>query len=661
MNRLIRRQARCTVSRAGSVGGASARGSAGGFTLLEILIAVGATALIAVGIASIFQSVGETVRVGKRVSALNQTAAQIERHMREDFRNLDRRGFMVIRNSLAVTRDVFNGRVDASDVELYPDDNRPRRRRVDEVMFFASGDYVSARPPLDDRFVARSNSARIYYGHGQRWVPQSAQAFSNSPYHTPISADITDSRDARAGAFSAYAALLNDAGLGQQPSGGRVNPNQYASSWILARQVTLLRPPMPSAAAAPSSSVFDVATDSPLLRDTPVQIALQPAMPTIFRGISRAGRCFVQNYSGQNDTDTGLGRPVWQSAVTLNSIRPDAEAGSIPSSASGLVDIAATSVPEIMSFVQGSPINGLAFAPSEIAGCNFLPATFTRSNGLALAQAWMLEAFPSNSPHMTFVAGSPGFEAQRVDAIDQRRVRVETYPPGLVEAMRQTAAPNSQAAREQAVRLADQQMLLNQAFIPGVSEFIVEWSFGKRGLDQANRRNVTINGVVQDVRNQILWHGLRPTPEEIDAPTNSRGWRRVHSAAVAPYRPAPTRTAANDLPEQLVTDAQGRPIVPAMIHGAQLDGQGLDDPDNGGSTVDSFSRAAAGATPAYLMSYFGYSALDTADSANRALTEEVVNVPLPRLLRFTFRLTDPQDPTIEQTYQVVIDLDDPGV
>jgi hypothetical protein len=270
----------------------------------------------------------------------------------------------------------------------------------------------------------------------------------------------------------------------------------------------------------------------------------------------------------------------------------------------------------------------------------------------------MLEAFPSNSPHMTFVAAGSGFEAQRVAAIDQRRVRVETYPPGLVEAMRDQASANTQAARTQAVRLADQQMLLNQAFITGVSEFVVEWSFGKRGLDQANRRNVTINGVTQDVRNQILWHGLRPTGEEIDAPTNASGWRRVHSAAVAPYRPAANRTGANDLPEQLVTDAQGRPIVAAMIHGAQLDSQNppTDDPDD-----DRFSGATLGGTPAYLMSYFGYSALDTADSASRTLTEEVVSVPLPRLLRFTFRLTDPQDPSIEQTYQVVIDLDDPGV
>jgi type II secretory pathway pseudopilin PulG len=661
MNTLIRRHARSTVSRAGRARGA-APGSAGGFTLLEILIAVGATALIAVGIASIFQSVGETVRVGKRVSALNQTAAQIERHMREDFRNIDRRGFMVIRNALAVTRDNFSGQVDARPVELFPDDNRPRRRRVDEIMFFASGDYVSARPPLDDRFVARANSARIYYGHGQRWVPQDPVQFPNSPYHTPISADITDSRDPQnIGVFQSYANLLNDAGLGQPPTGGRINPNQYASSWVLARQATLLRPPMPSAAALPAGNVLDQPATSQLLLDTPVQIALQPAMPSIFRGISRLGGCFVQNYSGQNDTDTGLGRPVWQSAGTLNSMRTVAEAGSIPSSASGLVDIAATSVPEIMSFVQGAPIGGLAFAPAEIAGCNFLPATFTRSSGLALAQAWMLEAFPSNSPHMTFVAAGSGFEAQRVAAIDQRRVRVETYPPGLVEAMRDQASANTQAARTQAVRLADQQMLLNQAFITGVSEFVVEWSFGKRGLDQTNRRNVTINGVTQDVRNQILWHGLRPTGEEIDAPTNASGWRRVHSAAVAPYRPAANRTGANDLPEQLVTDAQGRPIVAAMIHGAQLDQQNLDDPDNGGSTVDALSRAAPGATPAYLVSYFGYSALDSAPFASRTLTEEVVSVPLPRLLRFTFRLTDPQDPSIEQTYQVVIDLDDPGV
>ena len=50
-----------------------------GFTLVEVLIAVGAVSLIAIGLARVFSATGETVRAGRRLSNLNEYASLIER------------------------------------------------------------------------------------------------------------------------------------------------------------------------------------------------------------------------------------------------------------------------------------------------------------------------------------------------------------------------------------------------------------------------------------------------------------------------------------------------------------------------------------------------------------------------------------------------------
>src|SRR5262252_2906544 len=68
-----------------------------GFTLMEIVVAVGAVALVAVGLASIFDTVGKTVTGGKRASNLNTYAGLLEAQLRADFAAMTRDGFLVIR------------------------------------------------------------------------------------------------------------------------------------------------------------------------------------------------------------------------------------------------------------------------------------------------------------------------------------------------------------------------------------------------------------------------------------------------------------------------------------------------------------------------------------------------------------------------------------
>ena len=75
----------------------SLAGRARAFTLVEMVVAIGAVGLVAVGLAAIFNSVGKTVSGGRRVSQLNTYSSLIESQMRRDFQNMSRDGFLVIR------------------------------------------------------------------------------------------------------------------------------------------------------------------------------------------------------------------------------------------------------------------------------------------------------------------------------------------------------------------------------------------------------------------------------------------------------------------------------------------------------------------------------------------------------------------------------------
>ncbi len=143
------------MGRANRTGGIARRRA---FTLLEILVAVGAVALIAVGLASVFTSVSRTVTGGRRLNEVNTYAGAIERQMRRDFESMSREGYLLIRQQLT-----------QNTVALSPDSTSlPVTRRVDEIVFFATGDHATAREQLAQGVTARGHAARIYYGHGTR-------------------------------------------------------------------------------------------------------------------------------------------------------------------------------------------------------------------------------------------------------------------------------------------------------------------------------------------------------------------------------------------------------------------------------------------------------------------------------------------------------------
>lgn len=111
------------------------------FTVIELLVAIGAVAIVTVGLAAIFDAVGKTVQGGKRASALSQYATMVENQLRIDVSSIDPNSFMVIRQQFVdVNNDEFVDGNDAA-VQLYPNQTTGLRpRRIDELMFFAQGD-----------------------------------------------------------------------------------------------------------------------------------------------------------------------------------------------------------------------------------------------------------------------------------------------------------------------------------------------------------------------------------------------------------------------------------------------------------------------------------------------------------------------------------------
>lgn len=609
---------------------ANASGRAAGFTLIEMLVAVGAVAFVAVGIASIFASVGDTVSRGRSVSAITQYAAVLERQMREDFALMTRDGYLIIRHEQADE----GGRI-----PLYPDQpsGQWRERRIDELMFFINAPSESAREPLAPGFVPQGPSARVYYGIGQQRRPDGV------------------------GSLYALPSVQDDNLTGFLP-GRNVpgNPNRFARDWTLLRHKTVLAPVGGSQSDNPGIT-------GPVA-DNRVQIALQPAAESIFRSVNRlnTASCSVLFPAAP---------ALWESFDARTS-------GDVsPLFASGLVDVATTSLEEIRGIVQSSagllvtpPASGAPamyqyLSPDALTNCAdyFGPSYVVGPVGVQ--QAWMIDGLPapSHSRVLEFSLSSmvppgvePGYRYRDVPIEQRARMRYEPAPPDMHSQLAEAVTNPTRSA----VRLADQYALSSSAFIPRVSEFIVEWSFGK--LDEDG---------------QMIWHGaergvdydgdgtddltIYPYPEYYD---DVRGTPAdLAGSFFVPYRlqqPAPSGVAgvgdeartftnypllgqppANFLNGDFadVGDTHASyPVLPEVIHGVRASGLGT-----GGSTAPTVSYFG------YTLPFFDPEDPDGDGNAADAAAQETLEWPWPELVRVTVTLTDPGDETIERTFQYV--------
>jgi prepilin-type N-terminal cleavage/methylation domain-containing protein len=491
----------------------------GGFTLIETIVAIAAVALVAVGLASIFDAVGKTVKGGKRVSLLNQYAGLVENQMRKDFSRMTRDGFLEIRHEWADKNHdgLFDPAVDA--IPLHPDDVTSRPRRCDQILFFSTGKFETSRQPVHPDVRVTSDTAMIYYGHGQRRREDSQRVdpANNTPVASPIPYLQPKVDDNNADDFA-----QREARLGVLPAvgGESSNPNYYPAGWTLVRHATLLVKPMTtSGVSVPSALKFGPdtldptsQTDQKRLRDYDYQIGLQPAARSVFRALNRY---YPSDSAGSLPADTQCFREPRRATL-----------------ASGIVDVASSSLREIKSVVEGFggyvPSSGsqpaffrtqmpaafdLTTSPGQSLDALYLPWSWTDPNvvpsggtwtstdpgrttlpgfDLDMMHVWMEQAFPgetSMGPRYGATAAMRSADPWGV------RMRVEPQPVDLIGTLGNTlqspaggrVTPDQQVALER----MDQLMLAGNGFLPHCSEFQVEWSYG----------------LIDPVRKETIWYG----------------------------------------------------------------------------------------------------------------------------------------------------------
>ncbi len=586
------------------------------FTLVETLVAIGAVALISVGIAAVFQSVGRTVTTGRRVSNFTQFATLVERQMRSDFSRMTRDGYLVIHHQYASD---LNGRR----IPVLPYEGAPasaaEERRIDEILFFAKGDFTSAREPMAPGVLGRSGNAAIYYGHGVLW-PVEFDSLGDL-WSTPEVDDIP--------------AVIAPLTLGYRPTATtpvEEFPNQYASAWNLTRQVTLLAPLSSTENRYTPGGIYGYPSTSNFLIDQDAQVALQPASVSIFRTLSR-----------MNLGATG-GPVIGGGVKPLRDASGGGLIGRRPIRSTGLIDIATTDLAEIRSITQSMAYTNKTdiLAPSDIAGAgrfvNFrkdqieLDATdpvnrpggfnviprLTKDNigspssnpdrdVLDNIHTWMREAFPANSFG----------DRSSLTADDQAyiRSRAEPVPPDYFTA---ASLPDD---LERTYRRADQLALTSSVFVPRCTEFIVEWTFGQA-----------------DTYGRLVWFGGKETPGIVgDTIRLYPGLPSLVNTETAWFRPFA------DLPMSAPVTKAHR-VSPYLIYSSQ---------DLANFTVG----AAAGVNNAQATAHFGY--LDpTHPQSSLGLSSDPRIVPWswPKLVRVTMTLSDPVDPSIEESFQFVFDV-----
>ncbi len=435
-------------SRHGGMNGTPARAARRAFTLIEILIAVGAVALVSIGLAAIFDSVGKTVASGRRFSVMTQYAAQVENQLRRDIASMAPNSFLVVRQQ----------RIDGA--TLAQGVSGAQSFRADEMLFFAEGDFASARPPVGAAEAPRSRAARIYYGQGVRL----SRAGNPPEYFTP---------DVDFAGASTY--LTNPPRLGDAR-------NPHASQWTLLRHVTPLIQPRVTQAPQPDLTALgipDTQADDRLV-DSDAQIALQPAAASIFRHINRElPRTLSNAYLLWPQSAGGIPRPGF---------------------ATGTVDIATTDLEEIRATVVGADLYPSQFQsqrvwPTQSYGFTYPGIDPPQNSSLDFQHAWMSDAFPTESQP----AGVPSTQwGAQPEPGTGSRVRCEPQPVDLRAVLegQPVGAGAPDTALQTAYKRADQMMLSAHNFMPRCSEFVVEWSFGR------------VNAA-----GQIVWHGpSRGTP-----------------------------------------------------------------------------------------------------------------------------------------------------
>ncbi|MCA9288747.1 MAG: hypothetical protein KDA05_09200, partial [Phycisphaerales bacterium] len=497
-----------------------------------------------------------------------------------------------------------------------------RPRRIDELLFFAQGEFASAREAIHPLLVARSGEAAIYYGHGTVSPPIDPTdpygwrntSQSGSPMLNP----------------NQLAGRLGQPSVGTLP--GRPGPNAFASDWILLRQVTLLvQPPTIATEFPPTGPIwgYNPLTASALARleDDDLQIALLPASGEFFRGKNRVVAPAL--YGTEYPTQGGYRRPP------------------LILSGSGLIDIATTDLASIRAQVmqthEGSEVLGVIPEPifpwdpppSGTVGGVVQPAPQLTTPRLPDAfgasfpnaqtalvynmQAWMRNGMPTNSH------GDPIQPAADKAEVPRARVRCAPSAEYLRDILLDTGIAGSGDTFLRADAISNERMLMASNLAPGCSEFIVEWSFGETNPQTGD----------------LIWFGSSlPIDNNNDGQVDQIAFTYYdYDATVDP--PVPTLYRDRQTGEA-TRDRNQHPIDPRLIYGI---------------TYDEYINAPE---PLPLVAHFGF--IDPTyepSGANQAQQLQTMPWAWPALVRVTITLTDPTDVSLERTFRFVFKT--PGI
>jgi prepilin-type N-terminal cleavage/methylation domain-containing protein len=585
-----------------------------GFTLVELLVAIAAVALLAVGLAQIFSLTGRTVSAGRRLSNITSYANLLERQLRADVGALTREGFLVVRNELT--------RPDRL-VQRFPDDTAPRQVRVDELQFFAKGDFRTIRPTVNPTRVASAGAARVYYGHG---LQQPTEIGAR-----PIALD-DDNADAP---------YFGD--LGE-------NPNRYASNWTLMRHVTLLRQPSNTTESVVryTNTGPQLVDEDPRERDGPWQIAQQPAVADVFRTLA-----------------LGVNAPT-ASQARRAAVRP--------TFASGVVDIAAADLSAIRAVILSArPVD-----PNYQTSTQF-PSGIAQT--VLNMHALMRDSLPADSDAgrrvrtatapPNYLGVGPGWAgpATADQRADQYSLSGSAFLPRCTEfivewsfgvSTRSDPDPTQLGAADRTVwhGLRREINLDNR---PGADEIVLP--FGE----------TTPQPLVQpafDPARDTSFSNRLPQMTRLVATGGNPAfaWSLVPFAGVtAPFYNAQTRTL------QVAYQPRRAPGEPLTAVLRNVDA-GLINPETPGADRDRVQYSYFGYfDPTYSLNLNDQSVLqrESVVDVNRngrydpeqgdvIRSPESLPWPWPTMLRITVTLADPADPRIEQTFQFVLRLPTAG-
>jgi type II secretory pathway pseudopilin PulG len=271
--------------------------SARAFTLPELVVAVGAAAILTASVGVLFRSVGDLSSTGVASVQLDAAARVMEKQLRDDFAALSNLSaeetFFAIRFREVgdIDRDAMLQTSDGEhpiyltaddrqfDLELEIDPytrdadgvqiSRAITTRLDEMAFLAEGAFVSAQT-WGGSGAVESPHARIYWGHGLKPLPDDEFVNDVDPLTglpiRPVRRNLPDGDfGARAGDSFVFAR-----GLSVEDSLNATGRNEYATGWSLARQASLLYGGNAASVAVPVTPLTQTIGDrwfAPYIRD----------------------------------------------------------------------------------------------------------------------------------------------------------------------------------------------------------------------------------------------------------------------------------------------------------------------------------------------------------------------------------------------------------